>query len=273
MMQFYSNFYESSMMLHGSLHKIMGTRFDIVIVGCEKHNAEMCWLNIIAELERLDKLMNRYDAESEISKINREAHLKEIIVPDELWQILMDCKEYYQRTSGLFDITLKDFSLVELNENKHSVFFSSHVLSFDFGAFAKGYALEKIKAILKNSGITNALINFGNSSVLALGHHPYSGHWSINIENPYKTGQLLDKINLTDKAMSTSGNMPSHSSHIVNTATGAFNTEKKIVCVVTGNAAEAEVLTTALMIANAEQRAVIEQRFNMDELKIYNDLY
>lgn len=64
-------YYESSSMFHGSLLNIMGTRFDIIIIGKSKGESEAVWYKIESELKRLNRILNRFDPASEVSKINR----------------------------------------------------------------------------------------------------------------------------------------------------------------------------------------------------------
>lgn len=53
-------------------------------------------------------------------------------------------------------------------------------MTINLSGFLKGYALEKIRELLQQYEIENALVNMGNSSVLALGHHPLADGWKVN---------------------------------------------------------------------------------------------
>ena len=265
----YYNYYESSSLFHGSLLSIMGTRFDLLYVIGDELAGEYIWDKIRLELIRLDKLFNRFDMESEVSRINASARLSPFIVSAEMWEILLSCRMYHKLTSGLFDITLKDYNNVLLNDNNKSVLFAEKDLHIDFGGYAKGYAVERIKDILKESKVKDSFINFGNSSICAFGNHPYGDCWSIGIENPYKKGEVLGEYKLKDDAMSTSGNMPSNPKHIVNPFTGKYNEEKKVVSIVTKNSTDAEVLSTSLMISQKEEEEKILENFNISEIFIY----
>jgi len=267
----YCNYYESSSLFHGSLLNIMGTRFDIVAVGGTKTVSESLWNEIISELVRLDKMLNRYDKESDIALINARAIYAPVKVTPEMWNILSDCKQYYDITCGLFDITLKDFSQVYLNESDKSVFFLQDNISFDVGGYAKGYAMEKIKALL-SFDIEHAFVNFGNSSVLGLGHHPCGDYWSVCIENPYRAGDILGTVQISNNSLSTSGNMPSHPKHIIHPISGEYIEKRQIVCVVTPNSVDAEILSTTLILANDKERADILSRFQVNDIRIYNNI-
>ena len=69
----YFNYYERSLMFHGSLVNIMGTKFDIIIIGKTNNESEEIWIRIEQELKRLNFMMNRFDSANEISKINNQS--------------------------------------------------------------------------------------------------------------------------------------------------------------------------------------------------------
>ena len=200
----FSDYYDSSSMFHGFLPDIMGTRFDIVIIGKGKSETEEVWGKICSELRRLERMLNRFDKESEVTQINLNASRHPVEVSDEMWAILMDCRYYHLATSGLFDITLKDFSKVIFNENHRSVYFSLKDMHLDFGGYAKGYALNKLKNILLAADIRQCFADFGNSSILAqtssIWHFMESRH-----KNPFVEGEIMDEIELRDESMSSSG--------------------------------------------------------------------
>lgn len=270
MISFHSEYYDTSETFHGFLPRIMGTRLDMVVTGCGKALIQPVWHSIVAELERLDHMLNRFDGNSELSRINREAVKHPVRVSEEMWHVLTDCKQYQPLTFGLFDITLNDLSKVVFDEESRAVAFPTEGFYFDLGGYAKGYAMEKIKHILTENGVKNAFIDFGNSSIAALGHHPYGDCWLVSIENPYKKGDILGEVKLRDRDLSTSGNTPAYTGHIVHPHTGEYTDAKKLACVVTRNSVQAEVLSTTMMLATEEQREEITSRLTIDRVTIYH---
>lgn len=266
----YSNFYETSNLFHGAMMHVMGTRLDALILHPDKNVSMQCWIDIENEIARLNKLFNKFDSSSEIYHINQSASHSPVPVKDELWAILVDCRQYHAMTLGYFDISLKDFNQVVLDSKARTVFFQNQDIQLDLGGYAKGYALEKIRDILLPKGIDCALINFGNSSVLALGSHPYGDNWPIGIEDPYNPQNTLGIVELKDNTLSTSGNMPSHTNHILDPHTGNYSEVRKIVSVKTINAIDAEVLSTSLMIAPDEVIPEITSNFVLDEYLSFN---
>lgn len=264
----YCNYYAASNLFHGSMSSVMGTQFDILMVGSDSILLSEVWQKIEREVKRLDKLLSRFDPESELFLLNQEASCYPMAVEDELWNILQDCKQYYEWTKGCFDITLQGFDQLLFMEEEKSVFFLSESLKIDLGGYGKGYALRKIRDLLEAANVEKALVNFGNSSVLALGSHPCGDYWPVSLDNPYTKGRVAD-LRLRDSSLSTSGNMPSHPRHIVNPRTGMFVEEKKMVSVISKDPVVAEVLTTALMVAAEEEVPEIISQFDIYEKHIY----
>jgi thiamine biosynthesis lipoprotein len=266
----FSDYYDSSSMFHGFLGDIMGTRFDIVIIGKGKSETGKVWEKTVHELRRLERMLNRFDEESEVSRINLVASEHPVEVSEEMWAILMDCRYYHDATQGLFDITLKDFSKIVFNENHRSVYFSHKDMHLDFGGYAKGYALDKIKNILLEADITQCFVDFGGSSILALGHHPYGDIWKVSLKNPFAEGETVDEIALRDESMSTSGNTPLYTKHIIDPFSGEYNDKRKLVNVVSPHPIDAEVLSTALMVADTDKKKSITDQFDKAKVNEYN---
>ena len=194
-------YYADESMFHGFIPHVMGTRLDILMIHSNLPLLNMLWAHITDELERLDKMLNRFDATSEVSKLNSHTQQDSVSVSAELEDILRSCQYYYEKTLHLFDITLNDFSQIQIHGNHH-ISFSNFSVTLDFGGFAKGYALKKIQEILLRGNIENAFVDFGNSSIMGIGHHPYGDCWKVSLQNPY-TQQTLDEFCLTDNTLST----------------------------------------------------------------------
>ena len=122
--------------------------------------------------------------------------------------------------------------------------------------------------ILEKNGVEKALVNFGNSSVLAVGSHPLGDYWPVGVDNPFTKEHMAD-LKLRDTSLSVSGNMPTHPRHIVNPLTGKFVEAKKMVSVVAKDPVVAEVLTTAFMVADEERIPIIASRFDIVEKQVY----
>lgn len=264
-------YYPESGMLHGFMEPVMGTRLDALLFHREKTALQLVWDSITSEIYRLHGILSRFEPESEITRINQKAVSGAVVVSKEVSDILYSCAGYYQKTSGYFDITLQDFSSVELDREKQTVRFHLSSLHIDLGGYAKGYALERIRSILLQYKFQNALINFGNSSVLGIGHHPHGDCWPIGITHPYHPEITVANLQLHDnETLSISGNSPQREKHICNPFTGSCVNDQKIVSVIAPNAIDAEVLSTALFVAPQEKKEIISGVLPIREANIYD---
>lgn len=79
----------------------------------------------------------------------------------------------------------------------------NRTVQLDLGGYAKGYALDRAAALLKQQGVRNALINIGGN-VLALGLHGARA-WKVGIQHPRKPGPLATLELHDGEAIGTSG--------------------------------------------------------------------
>ncbi len=256
-------------MFHGFVPRIMGTRFDLLMKHPDGEDADLLWWRVMDRLEVLEKVFNRFDSESEVARLNALCPTEEWVeVGTVLGHAIELCGEYYHKTERLFDITLRDFSFVEYDKEQRRVRFAEEGVMLDFGGFAKGYALCEVKRLLAEEGVACAFVDFGRSSLLALGHHPYGECWKVALNNPY-TGELVREFALRDVSMSTSGNTADYSGHIINPTTGDYESSPMATTVVAPNPLDAEVLSTVWMVANPQERQAIAERFADVEFEMY----
>ena len=226
---------------HGYLPRVMGTRLEVLTIGESEEKMAGLWENLSSKALSLDAMLNRFDPASEVSILNHSDNPLELEMSEDLSEMVRLADEYYDRTNGLFDIVDGEGKL-------------------DFGGFAKGYFLKKCEEMLRSKGITCAFVDFGSSSILGIGKHPYGDSWKVGVVDPYTRLQVRE-ISLNDSSMSTSGNAPTYSGHIRDPRTGAVCQGKKLVTVISENPLDAEVLSTVLMIAGDDEREQILNNF------------
>ena len=226
---------------HGYLPRVMGTRLEVLTIGESEEKMAGLWENLSSKALSLDAMLNRFDPASEVSILNHSDNPLELEMSEDLSEMVRLADEYYDRTNGLFDIVDGEGKL-------------------DFGGFAKGYFLKKCEEMLRSKGITCAFVDFGSSSILGIGKHPYGDSWKVGVVDPYTRLQVRE-ISLNDNSMSTSGNAPTYSGHIRDPRTGAVCQGKKLVTVISENPLDAEVLSTVLMIAGDDEREQILNNF------------
>ena len=232
---------EEEKIFHGYIPRVMGTRLEVLTVGVPKEKMIPLWEKLSAKALGLDAMLNRFDPTSEVSILNHSDNPLELEMSEDLSEMVRLADGYYDKTNGLFDIVDGEGKL-------------------DFGGFAKGYFLKKCEEMFRSKGVSCAFVDFGSSSILGIGKHPYGDSWKVGVVDPYTRLQVRE-ISLNDCSMSTSGNAPSYSGHIRNPRTGESCGGRKLVTVLSDNPLDAEVLSTVLMIAGDEERRQILDNF------------
>lgn len=251
----------------------MHSRIDIALSNIKEEVGRQIAEDIYKRLYELEKIGNFYDPLSELSVLNNSKSGIPMTVSSDLFSMIEMSIRYNKKTNGYFDIsidsdnysteTIKEMSL---SEKDSTVNLNREGMRLNLSGFIKGYGLDEVKKILEEERIDNALINIGNSSVLAMGNHPFGEGWIVGIDFPTISGNK-EEIVLKNKCLTTSGNQTAQRKHIKSPYTGELIEGVKGVSVVTDSAAEGEALSTALFAAGTKERDEILQHF---EATIYH---
>ena len=245
----------------------MHTRVDIMLCGRQGEDILLSVVDAVYKmLCRLEKMANYYDADSELAYLNRTASTHPQQVSHELYDMLTFCVDCYIRTAGCFDVTIHSADYtpnlirsVQLSPQERTLLFLQPGVTINLSGFLKGYALEKTRKLLQHYEVKDALINMGNSSVLALGNHPAGTGWKVNFGNQSETEKTGESqsILLYNECLTTSGNESEGRRHIISPQNGNFVEGLRQIAVVTKNGAVGEILSTALFAASPEQREAL----------------
>jgi FAD:protein FMN transferase len=94
-----------------------------------------------------------------------------------------------------------------LDPKGRTVRFRKRGMSLDPGGVGKGYAVDRMAAILRASGVTAALVSGGGSSIYGIGAPPNEPRgWYIRIRDPKDESKTASEVYLKDNSISTSGN-------------------------------------------------------------------
>lgn len=168
-----------------------------------------------------------------------------------------------QRAPSMADITLTEQSLESINP----------AVQLDFGAFAKGYAIDRAIERLKAAGIEDAIVNAGGDlrAIGSKGEHP----WRIGIRHPQAAGVIASIETSGDESIFTSGNYErffdydgKRYHHIIDPRSGYPANGTVSVTVIHHNAATADAAATALFIAGVEQWRQIATQMNIDQVML-----
>jgi len=270
---------------------VMNTIAKIVAVAIGKQTAKQSIDAAFEKIYKIERLMNRYDPNSQLSKVNMLAAKGPVKVDKELFDILQKSVDYYKLTDGAFDITVAplidlwkkcaeansmptDEQLAEvkkiigcdkllLDSNDFSVRFAVEGMKLDLGGIAKGFAVDLAGKEMSKAGADGGFIAIGGE-IGCFGKTEKGENWIIGIHNPFvPQGQdenVIAKLVLSDKNVSTSGNYRRfyeiggrRFSHILNPKTGKSADELASVTVITSDGTQADALATAISVLGAEK--------------------
>lgn len=161
----------------------MHTRMDLRMVVGEGILGE-AGLVALAEkvqafVEAAESRYSRFLPSSELSSVNAKGFREKVRLSEGLEEILADCLKYKSDTEGLFDVTMPTEGSYSI-EN-HTLSFSCEGCRIDLSGYLKGWALDRVMVLLREAGVENAMVNFGNSSIGAIGCQIGCEGWRVQL--------------------------------------------------------------------------------------------
>lgn len=236
------------------------------------------------EIKRIDALFDRGNPESEIFKINSE---KNAIVSEETAALIKNTVSLSERTNGAFDITTAPLSDLwgfyggsfrvpsdsEISKTLKNIGYGQIKIdgstvsipegfSVDLGGIAKGYASDRAVKVLRDCGVSSAIISLGGN-VHALGSKPDGTAWNVGITDPFDKSSLTGSVNVRDKAVVTSGGYQRYFEqdgvkyhHIIDPKTGkSADSRLSSVTIIADSGTTADALSTALFVMGLDKSA------------------
>ncbi len=288
----------------------MATRFEMVLHGANATSLRAAGEEAIAEIERLEDQLSLYRPSSEIAEVNARAARGPVRVSPPVFALLEDARKLNAETGGAFDITIAPLvrcwgfmggkgklptngeiskaracvgmELVLLNPSDNTVRFAREGVMLDLGAIGKGYAIERAAEILRDAGVTSALLHGGTSTVYALGHPPEAECWKVALE-PFPASMnaielSIPEVSIKDEAISVSAvwgraftSEGKLFGHVLDPRTGQPVANAVLAAVVLPSATETDALSTALLTLGREgQKRISEFRPGIRTLLVMN---
>ena len=260
-----------------------------------------------ARMKEVDNALSMFNKESIISKVNNN-------LPVELNQMFVEVFQQAQKisedTNGAFDVTVAPLVNAwgfgfknEQLPDKHAVdslmaivgyqkvkydgkrvIKSDPRITLDCSAIAKGYGVDAVAQLLEEKGIANYMVEIGGE-VVTHGISEKRIPWKIGVtkptDDPLQEGNELQTVlNLTDKAMATSGNYRNFYykgkrkyAHTIDPKTG-YPVQHSILSatVLTNRCMRADAYATAFMVMGFEgAKKVLERNPDLMAYLIYDD--
>lgn len=255
----------------------MGTRFEMVGHGADPGRIRAALEAAAQEILEIHRRLSAFDPGSDITEINEQAAQRPVRVDPRTLALLLRCRALWTRTDGAFDVAVGGLmrrwgfrgeppvtgedsprygmDALTLNADASTVQWTRPGVELDLGAIAKGHALDEAADILRECGVSSALLHGGTSSVLALGRDPGGLPWRVAIRDPRSPDEALAVVELTDQALGVSAPHGRQvladgraMGHIMDPRSGRPSAGLRLAAVSCPSAEEADALSTAVQI-------------------------
>ena len=274
----------------------MRVRFELLLEGHDPVTLRAAGEEALAEIVSVEKFLNPFDSSSDLFAVNAWAAQRPVSISGPTMAFLRLARTLSDATGGAFDPTIaplrrlwesgepSDRALktalqsvgmhrVILDEGESTVAFADSYVRLDPGALAKGWALERAADLLREAGVTQAILHGGTSSVVAIGAPDDAAGWTVGIRGP--CSDLVSAVaTLRDDSLSVSAIygtwLAPDRGHIIDPRSGIpVAEESRLAVVQSPSAAEAEALSTALLVVGKPGLTALQQRFPKAVLQLY----
>jgi thiamine biosynthesis lipoprotein len=241
----------------------MATVFEVHVAHGDALYAGQAAQAAFALLDHLEQELSRFVANSDVSRVNALSAGEETRVGPSAMDCLVIARHVHALTGGAFDVSIgTGLERLELLADEQVVRAEADGIRVDLGGIGKGYAVDRMAAVLEEWGLERALLHGGFSSVLALEAPPGRAGWPLALRVPARRagarGALVARIAARQLALSASGTRKGD--HIVDPRTGrsvrtgaAWASLRRSRDEGHSPAAVADALTTAFMILRRRQ--------------------
>lgn len=252
----------------------LGTLVEIQVRTFDEEKADAAISKAFEEIKRIDDLFTTYRSSGEVYAINKNTDTL-IAVGDEVYALMKLSDSLWSISNGAFDLSLESLTrawgfdtdepaVPSMDSLKKAMYSSGwgnvflmgentisrkNEAAFNFGAIAKGYAVDRAVKVLSEAGVKEALVNAGGE-IKALGNN-----WIIGIQHPRDPRALLLRIKLNGKSAATSGDYEKYFEaggvryhHILNPVTGYPAEGLQSVTVLAENDTWADAVSTAIFV-------------------------
>ena len=258
----------------------MGTRFEFVLCGENEPLLRAAGEEAVEAIVEEHHRLSLFAAESQIARINAGAAEQPVGVDADLFALLKLGERVWEESDGAFDPAVgglmqkwghrgdpdgRDarptgwevggeevgFAGVILEQEAETIAFTQPGIGIDLGGIAKGYALDRAAAIVREAGVDSGLLHGGTSSIAAIGSPPGGEGWRVKLgyaamaESPAELvlRDMAASVSAPDGRMSETG-----ADHIIDPRTGHPTTAACAAVACGPSGALADAWATALVV-------------------------
>lgn len=234
----------------------MGAVAELAVVHRDERHAHAALDAAIREIQRIEALMTRYRASSDVGRANLGAAARPVAVSAETAFVVGEALKWAHASAGGFDPALA--RMVDLWDVKHrhapppaaavqrlagrglyrevqvgseggrpALAFAERDVALDLGGIAAGYAVDRAVEVLRGWGVQNGFVNHAGD-IYALGVSEDGDPWEVGVRSPRDPSAIVGTLRLSDRAVATSGDYEQYFDyagrryhHILDPGTGA----------------------------------------------------
>lgn len=279
----------------------MASPFTIIFYDTDSIRANLVANECFTLADSFINIYSDYIEKSELNQLSRTSGSGKFVpVSPAVFDIIQESEKAYKLTKGAFDITMGPvirlwrkarkekqfpdassiaakmksvgFDKVKIDRLNKSIQLTARDMQLDLGGIAQGYIAQKVLERLFSKNIKKALINV--SGDIAIGDAPpQKKGWTIGINLPESEQLQKNRLLLSNRSVSTSGDMyqfieheGKKFSHIVDPKTGYGITSQKNVTVIANNATTADWLATACSIMPVKKAKRLVKKLHAEVL-------
>lgn len=276
---------------------LLGTVVEIQVRDADEQKVENAISKAFAEVKRIDDLFTTYNEDSPVWKFNSSSD-SIIAVDTEIFNLIVLCDSITKLSNGSFDVSLDnltkawgfytddpqlpvkaqtDSALVLCGWSKIKLIGDNKIIKkekvgLNFGAIAKGYAVDKAIDVLKKLGINEALVNAGGEISV------FGNDWVVGIQHPREINSLIKKIKLNGFTIATSGDYEQYFEvdgvryhHILDPKTGYPSIGLQSVTIINKSNTIADALATGVFVMGKEKGMKLIETLDDTEAMIIDD--
>jgi thiamine biosynthesis lipoprotein len=253
----------------------MGVEARIVLYATDSTSAVGPARAAFDRIAQLDAIMSDYREDSELMRLTERAAGRAVPVSDPLWRVLETSQELARLSAGAFDVTAGPYirlwrearrtgrlpaptniaearvrsgwQRLHLDSSGQTVRLETPGMQLDLGGIAKGFAADEALAVLRDHGVTRALVELGGD--LVVGDPPPGRRgWEIRLAD---AAGAPPAVELANAAISTSGDAAQfveidgeRHSHVIDPRTGLALKDRVVATIIAPSGTLSDGLST-----------------------------
>ena len=262
----------------------MACRFEVTLSGDDARHVPAARA-ALEEVERVEAALTVFRTTSALVDVNRRAGSEDVLLDAELFALLRRCVAFHEATGGAYDVTTTPLSrcwgflaragrrptaetvdaaragtgtdAVALDAARQTVRFLRAGLELNLGSIGKGYALDRMAALMRAAGAAHVLLSAAGSSIRAVGGRGRG--FRVDLRSRLVGRGPLARLRLRDAALGTSGGGEQgfeidgvRYGHVIDPRTGWPARGVLSATVVADDAATADALSTAFFVGGPD---------------------